>query len=59
MNKPTGNRVRVEQWNVRNPKETGTKVQVTKIATRVEKGKPGAGQFHGSTNFRGSVVGDL
>ena len=55
------NKVKIEQWNVRDPQKrhSDCKVQVTKIAVRVEKGKPGAGQFHGATNFRGSVVGDL
>lgn len=59
MSKPTDNRVHVEQWNVRDRanRHSDGKVQVTKIAVRVEKGKPGAGQFHGSTNFRGSVIG--
>lgn len=59
MNKPT-NTVRIESWTVPTAKSAafpdGRKV-VTKIAVRVSKGKPGAGQFHGATNFKGSVIG--
>lgn len=53
MQKPV-NVVRVENWNIREGAQT---VAVRKIAVRVAKGKPGAGQFHGSTNFRGTVLG--
>lgn len=54
MSKPSDNRVNVENWNVR--KSAGSKVKgnrevVTKIAVRNS-----LGQFHGATNFRGSVV---
>ena len=39
-----------ETWNTR-------KGVVRKNTVRVEKGKPGAGQFQGATNLRGSVIG--
>lgn len=47
---------RVETWNVKNPrtdaKVTTDTVSIVKIAVRVRRGLPGAGQFHGTTNFR-------
>jgi hypothetical protein len=55
MAKPSDNRVKVETWTVRKP--AGQPVQgsthhvVNKIAVRNS-----LGQFHGATNFRGSVV---
>lgn len=54
MSKASDNRVRVEQWNVADPaNKFGDKRQVvTKVAVRNS-----LGQFHGSTNFRGSVLG--
>ena len=55
MHKPSGNRIRVESWNVvANDKKVhpeGRRI-VTKVAVR----NP-LGQFHGATNFRGSVIG--
>lgn len=55
MAKSSGNRVRVENWNVRQPRTTLTpdgRGVVAKIATRDSKGR-----FHGATNFRGTVLG--
>lgn len=55
MSKSSDNRVRVEHWavkaadKVRHP--DGKKV-VTKVAVRNS-----LGQFHGATNFKGSVLG--
>lgn len=46
MSKRSENKVRIETWNVA---KGGT---VTKVAVRNS-----AGQFHGATNFRGSVLG--
>jgi hypothetical protein len=53
MAKSSGNRVRVEQWNVADSKRRypNGRVVVTKIAARDSKGR-----FHGSTNFKGSVL---
>lgn len=48
------NTVGLEQWNVAVPKSElhpSGRAVVTKIATRNR-----LGQFHGSTNFRGSVL---
>jgi hypothetical protein len=53
MQKPT-NVLRIETWTLN--RNTKNAVVVEKVAVRVEKGKPGAGQFHGSTNFRGTVL---
>jgi len=55
MSKPKpSNTVRIEAWSVSAPKSTvhpnGRKT-VTKVATRNH-----LGQFHGATNFRGSIV---
>lgn len=49
MSKSTGNKVRVETWSVK--KGTAQAAVVTKVAVRNS-----AGQFHGATNFRGSVL---
>lgn len=55
MSKSTGNKVRVEAWKVatvstdENP--DGRKA-VAKVAVRNH-----LGQFHGATNFKGSVIG--
>lgn len=54
MQKPR-NTVRVERWTLN--RGTTQQTEVRKVAVRVEKGKPGAGQFHGATNFKGSVLG--
>lgn len=55
MQKRSDNRVRVERWAVKAQDKTkfpdGRKV-VTKVAVRNSRG-----QFHGATNFKGSVVG--
>ena len=53
MRKPTGNRVRVENWNVSDPTNTwgNKRAIVTKVAVR----RPD-GTFHGATNFKGSVI---
>lgn len=54
MQKPTINTVKVESWTVQDKANTfgdGRKV-VTKVAVRNR-----LGQFHGATNFRGSVLG--
>lgn len=55
MSKSTTNRIRIEQWNIECPKDKafpdGRQI-VTKIAVRNH-----LGQFHGATNFRGSVIG--
>ena len=50
--------VTVERWNVRRPSAgfSDGRAVVTKVAVRVQKGKPGAGQFHGATNYRGTVL---
>lgn len=47
------NRVRFEQWNVSDPanKWGNRRKVVTKVAVRNKRG-----QFHGATNFRGSVL---
>lgn len=53
MSKSSDNRVRVEQWNVKDDQRRfsdGRKV-VTKVAVRNSRG-----QFHGATNFKGSVL---
>lgn len=54
MSKSTGNKVRVESWNVRDKaNKFGDKRQVvTKVAVRNS-----LGQFHGATNFKGSILG--
>lgn len=54
MRKPSDNRVRFEQWNVRDESNKfGNRRQVvTKVAVR-----DSFGRFHGATNFRGSVLG--
>ena len=54
MSKPSDNVVRIESWNVEDPKNThGDKRKViSKIAVRNS-----LGQFHGATNFRGSRMG--
>lgn len=55
MAKSSGNRVKVESWNVRQPVTTLTpsgRGVVTKIATRDSKGR-----FLPSTNYRGTVLG--
>lgn len=54
MQKPTVNRVRVENWNVRDSANRfgDSRKVVTKVAVRNH-----LGQFHGATNFRGSVLG--
>lgn len=54
MSKSTTNKVRVESWNVSDPKNKfGNKREVvTKVAVRNR-----LGQFHGATNFKGSVLG--
>lgn len=49
MAKQSGNKVSIESWNIKNGKDT---VTVSKIAVRASNG-----QFHGATNFRGSVLG--
>ena len=54
MQKPV-NAVKVENWTLN--RGTRNEVSVRKVAVRVQKGKPGAGQFHGATNFKGSVLG--
>lgn len=53
MSKPTVNTVKVERWNVQDPAKrfSDNRVVVTKIAVRNR-----LGQFHGATNFRGSVI---
>lgn len=54
MNKSSGNKVSVERWDVKADDKSlfpsGRKV-VTKVAVRNDKG-----QFHGATNFKGSVL---
>lgn len=50
MKRTSGNVVRVEQWNVADRSGKDGRVVVSKIATR----NP-LGQFHGATNFRGTV----
>lgn len=59
MSKPVAV-VAVERWNVKDAAKrySDGRVFVTKVATRIEKGKPGAGQFVGSTNYRGTVLRD-
>jgi hypothetical protein len=59
MNKPVAF-TRVERWNVKDAQKRHSdgRVVVSKIATRVQRGKPGAGQFIGSTNYRGTVLSD-
>jgi hypothetical protein len=54
MQKPV-NSVRVERWTLN--RGTARATEVRKVAVRVQKGKPGAGQFHGATNFKGTVLG--
>lgn len=55
MSKPSDNTVKVERWNVSDKAKTfsDNRVIVTKVAVRNR-----LGQFHGATNFRGSVVSD-
>jgi len=54
MSKPSDNRVKVEQWNVADAsgRFSDNRKVVTKVAVRNS-----LGQFHGATNFRGSVLG--
>lgn len=54
MSKSTGNKVSVENWNVSDPsnKFGNKRAVVTKVAVRAPNG-----QFHGATNFKGSVLG--
>ena len=49
MAKRTDNVTRIETWQVK-PSRGNRKVAVTKVATRNS-----LGQFHGATNFRGTV----
>lgn len=49
MSKPSGNKVRVETWNVN--KGTVRAATIEKVAVRNS-----LGQFHGATNFKGSVL---
>lgn len=54
MSKTTDNKVRVETWNVKdtaNKYNVGGRRHVEKVAVRNS-----LGQFHGATNFRGSVL---
>lgn len=54
MSKSTGNKVKVEAWNVATPKSDqypDGRRDVAKVAVRDSKGR-----FHGATNFRGSVL---
>lgn len=60
MQKPT-NQVAIETWMVSNigPIKSdlhGSHRPIRKIAVRVRKGLPGAGQFNGATNFRGTLL---
>lgn len=50
MSNKSVNTVRLESWTVL--RNTAKPVVVAKVAVRNEKG-----QFHGATNFKGSVVG--
>lgn len=54
MSKSTDNKVRVEAWNVRDTSNRfgDNRQVVTKVAVRNR-----LGQFHGATNFKGSVLG--
>jgi hypothetical protein len=54
MSKSTDNKVRVESWNVRDSANRfgNRRAVVTKVAVRNS-----LGQFHGATNFKGSVLG--
>lgn len=54
MSKSSGNKVRVESWNVRDKdnKFGNSRQVVTKVAVRNS-----LGQFHGATNFKGSFIG--
>ena len=54
MHKPSDNKVRMESWNVKDStNKFGDKRQVVaKVAVRNR-----LGQFHGATNFKGSVLG--
>lgn len=49
MSKTTDNTVKVETWTVN---KGATPENVQKVAVRNS-----LGQFHGATNFRGSIVG--
>lgn len=54
MSKPTVNKVRVETWSVKdkvNKYNVGGRRHVEKVAVRNH-----LGQFHGATNFKGSVL---
>lgn len=53
MSKPTSNTIRIEKWTVLADRKVPSKGSVTveKVATRNH-----LGQFHGATNFRGSVT---
>jgi hypothetical protein len=46
--------VAVESWTTFPVGKQAT--TITKVAVRIPKGQPGGGQFHGATNFRGSVL---
>lgn len=51
MSKVSDNVTRIESWLIRPDRDkTKSKVGVSKIATRNS-----LGQFHGATNFRGTV----
>lgn len=57
MQKPTMYVKSVESWEVKrkpdtDPRVPGDRVSKTVVAVRVRKGLPGAGQFHGATNFK-------
>lgn len=53
MSKTSDNIVRIEQWNVTDPKKqfSDNRKVITKVAVRNS-----LGQFHGATNFRGSAL---
>lgn len=50
MKQTAKHEVKMEEWTIL--QNTAKPVVVAKVAVRNEKG-----QFHGATNFRGSVVG--
>lgn len=52
--KPVAHTVRQAEVWTRTPKTNPTRV--AKATVRVAKGQPGAGQFHGATNLRGTEV---
>lgn len=53
MSKTSGNTVRTEKWDILSDRKAPSKGKVTveKVAVRNH-----LGQFHGATNFRGSVL---